>query len=122
MPHKELTTWNWVVTLLYAAFAGFGGAMGYVMRSLHANEKVLLWRVVAEGSAAGFVGVIMLFLCQAMGLSAEWTGVVVGVGGWMGATSSIRMLEGVVSRKLGSKGDTNGPFVGDEVRNERPEG
>jgi hypothetical protein len=94
---------EWWMSLVYAGFAGFGGAMGYIMRAIDAHERISKWRVMLEGGAAAFVGVIVMFLCQAMNFSAQWTGVVVGVCGWLGATSSIRLLERVISRKLGAE-------------------
>lgn len=94
--------WSWFTTMLYAAFASVGGALGYIMRTLDQGLRVSRWRVVVETTAAGFVGVLVMLICQATNLSPQWTGVTVGVCGWLGATSSIRMLERVVSRKIGA--------------------
>lgn len=99
------------MTFVYAGFAGFGGGMGYVMRQLDAGAKPSMWRAAVEAGAAGFVGVLVMFLCLAMNFSAQWTGVIVGVCGWLGATSSIRMLERVVSRRLGAEGGPDVPAV-----------
>ena len=99
--------WNWLQTVIYAGFAGFAGAMGYIMRALESKESVIWWRVLVEGAAAGVVGVIVLLLCQAMNFSPQWTGVTVGVCGWMGANVTIRLLERVVSKKIGA--DRNEP-------------
>jgi hypothetical protein len=108
--------WDWLMTLLYATFAGFGGSMGYVMRQLDAGARPSLWRALVEGGAAAFVGVLVMFLCQAMNFSAQWTGVIVGVCGWLGATSSIRMLERVVARRIGAEGAINEPHVAADER------
>jgi hypothetical protein len=87
--------------LFFPLFASAGGLLGYVLRMMDAGNRVSLWRAVVEALAAGFVGILVMLLCQAMQLSAQWTGVMVGVCGWLGATVSIRMLERVVRGKLG---------------------
>ena len=108
MPWRGQTA-EYALALFHAALAGFGGSMGYVMRSIDAGERVLWWRVLAEGAAAAFVGVIVMMLCQAMNFSPKLTGVVVGVCGWMGANAAISMLQRVVSRKIGADGDQEFP-------------
>lgn len=91
----------WMKAIAYAAFASFGGFMGHVMRTFDKREKLHWGRASVEGIAAGFVGLLVLFVCQAMDLSQQWTGVIVGVSGWLGANASIRMLEQIVFKKLG---------------------
>ena len=97
--------------LLYPVFAAFGGLLGYALRMMDAGLQVSRWRALIESLAAGFVGILVMLLCQALQLSPQWTGVVVGVCGWLGATASIRMLERVVRNKLGvsdNEGVTDG--------------
>lgn len=93
--------------MAYAAFASFGGIMGHLLRTLHSNQKISWGRSVVEGCAAGFVGVIVLFMCQAMNLSEAWTGTIVGVFGWLGASTTITILERVVRKKLGLEGSND---------------
>lgn len=87
--------------LLYPVFASFGGLLGYALRAMDTGGKVSRTRAALESLASGFVGVLILLLCQAMKLSPQWTGFIVGVCGWLGAAASIRMLEGVVRKRLG---------------------
>jgi len=107
----DLTTWWnswWVKTALYAALAAFGGFMGHIMRSLDKPTPVSYRRAAVEGMAAGFVGLLVMLMCSAMNLSEQWTGVIVGVSGWLGANASIRILEKRIFKQLGlSTGDTN---------------
>lgn len=102
MPPKDFFTGGgWLAMLLYITFAAVGGTLGYIMRTLDSGMKVSFWRAVIEATGAGFVGVLVMLICQASDFSPQWTGVIVGVCGWLGATSSIRMLEKVVSKKIG---------------------
>lgn len=97
--------YSWLWMFGYATFAAFGGVLGYIMRTLDNKEKVSWARALLEAFGAAFVGVLVMFICQAMNMSAQWTGVIVGVCGWLGAAASIRMLERVVSRKIGAGDD-----------------
>ena len=91
----------WAKMIAYGVFASFGGFMGHVMRTLD-NEGPVAWRRgILEGVAAGFVGVLVYMLCLASKFSMEWTGIIVGVSGWLGANASIRFLETIVFKKLG---------------------
>jgi hypothetical protein len=91
----------WTKTFLYSLFAAFGGVMGHLMRTIDKQEKIVWGRAALEGCAAGFVGFLTFFLCEALKLSPQWTGVIVGVFGWLGANATIRLLEGIVMQKLG---------------------
>lgn len=105
---EEVNSWWalwWVKAGLYACLASLGGIMGHIMRSLDRQVPVHLGRAAVEGLSAGFVGLLVALLCDAMHLSDQWTGVIVGVSGWLGANASIRMLEKVVFKKLGLSSD-----------------
>lgn len=84
--------------------------MGYLLRTINSRQKIKWSRAALEGGAAGFVGLLMLFVCQAMGLSEQWTGVIVGVSGWLGANVTIRMLESIVLKKLGIEKQPSDPL------------
>lgn len=99
------TRW-WVKLVSYIALSVIGGFLGYLMRAFDAGQKPSLGRFLVEGFAAGFAGVLILLLCRATGVGEEMTGVIVGVGGWLGASATIRKLEPFVFRKAGV---SNGP-------------
>lgn len=94
------TRW-WVKLISYIFLSMIGGCLGYLMRSFDSGEKPSLVRFLVEGFAAGFAGVLILLLCRAAGIGEEMTGVIVGVGGWLGASATIRKLEPFVFRKVG---------------------
>jgi hypothetical protein len=102
MQIPEELSW-WLKAVLYAAFAALGGLLGHIMRAIDKNESIVPLRAVCEAIAAGFVGMLVMLVCKATGLSAEWTGVIVGVCGWLGANATIRILEELVYKKLGLK-------------------
>lgn len=100
---KDKWWWEFVEALFYFAFAGFAGAVGYIMRTLNENKSFLWRRVLLEAFGAAFVGFLVYKLCLALDLSPHWTGVVVGVCGWLGSSATIQMLEPVIRRAIGAK-------------------
>lgn len=92
---------GWLQAAAYSFFAAVAGVLGYVMRTMDAGARLSGWRALVEGSSAGFVGLLAMWLCQAAGLSQQWTAVTVGVCGWLGASASIVMLQRLVWSKLG---------------------
>lgn len=90
----------WQRAIAYSSFAALGGMLGHMIRTLDKQQKINYARAALEGVAAGFVGLLMLFTCDAMGMSKQWTGVIVGVAGWMGPSATIRVLELIVKRRL----------------------
>lgn len=102
--HEQPPSGEWfsIAKILgYAAFASFGGILGYLIRSYDEDRAVVFKRAFVEGLSAGFVGVIVLLLCTTADLSDEWTGVIVGVCGWLGARATIQFLEKIVFKRLG---------------------
>jgi LydA holin phage, holin superfamily III len=91
----------WLQAIALAAFAAFAGALGYVMRTMDAHLPVTFWPTFVQGLAAGFVGLLVMMICQSVGLSWQWMAVSVGVSGWLGATASIQVIQQLVWKKLG---------------------
>lgn len=85
----------------YAAFAAAGGMLGYVLRTMDANKPVSWRRMSVETGAAGFVGLLAMLACNALDVQPTWTGVIVGMSGWLGATASMRLIETLVYKRLG---------------------
>ncbi len=99
------------VTLgLYAAFSGAGGVIGYACRTMQSGGSIKWARALTEGLSAAFIGIIVTFICKEMKLDAGWTGAIVGIAGWIGATASVKIIEAIVANRLGIKSldpDTN---------------
>lgn len=91
----------WLRGLCYATFAAAAGALGYIFRSMDAGVPVSIGRAVAEMFGAALVGLFAMWICQATGISQQWTAVTVGISGWLGATASIQVLQRLVWSKLG---------------------
>lgn len=96
----------------YGVLAAVGGFIGYLMRTIDSRLKIQWQLALVQGAAAGFVGLLVLFICDATQLSNDWTGAVVGVTGWMGAKASIQMLETLVFKKLGIEPKPQEPIRG----------
>lgn len=92
---------EWFKLGAYAALAAVGGMLGSVMRTIDDRKKITWWIVFAQGAAAAFVGCLTYFLCVALELSQAWTGITVGVLGWLGANATIGVLSKIVFNKLG---------------------
>lgn len=75
--------------------------MSYLLRSIDGKITVSWGRAFVEATSAGFVGILVLLACQAANLGEQWTGLIVGVCGWLGASATIKMLETLVRKKLG---------------------
>lgn len=101
MPFRDPQNISLIESVLMALFASVGGALAYVLRALNQNEKPRWFRAAIEALSSGFVGLIAMLACKAMGLDWRWSGVIVGVFGWLGAEASIAMIARLVRRKLG---------------------
>lgn len=103
----------WLQMTAYASFAAFGGFMGHLLRTMENGDRLKWGRAFLESGSAAFVGVLVLLMCQAMDMTQEWTGVIVGVSGWLGANATIRILESVVRKRLGISDNYEGgaPYV-----------
>lgn len=97
---------NLIEGALFSGFAAIGGVLAYLMRTLNKEEKPIWSRAIVEFLSSGFVGVLAALACKAAGIDYLWSGVIVGVFGWMGAEASIAMLGRIVRKRLGI--DVNG--------------
>ena len=100
LPEDPWQKW-WIKAIVYGLFATFGGVMGHLLRTMDEKNPIHWGRTSLQGAAAGFVGLLVFLVCRAMLLSEEWTAVIVGVCGWLGANATIKVLEKLVFNKLG---------------------
>src|ERR1700754_4408205 len=94
---------NWIGytrTAAYALFAASAGALGYIMRTMDAHEKVSWKRALVEFFSSGLVGYLSMLLCRSFNMSFELTSVTVGICGWLGAAASIQVLQKFVWKNL----------------------
>lgn len=96
----SMWTPDWIEkTLTYVSLAASGGAIGHLMR-VDGKPKTI-GSTLIETAGAGFVGYLVFQLCAASNLSPEWTGIVVGTSGFLGANATIGLLRTIVSQKFG---------------------
>lgn len=101
MQEPDFDSFDFIRTLAFVAFAAIGGALAYILRSLNLNRKPSMVRGFVEMLASGFVGLLAMLMCDALGFDWRWSGVIVGVFGWMGAEASIMMIAKVIRKKFG---------------------
>lgn len=89
-----------IILIALALFSAFGGFMGYIMRTIDARKKISWATAFINGGASGFVGLIVIFVCQESGLSIGWTGAIVGICGWIGAGATIAVLKNLLFKKF----------------------
>lgn len=92
---------SWYDHLIFSVLAAVAGLLGHHMRNVNSRRQTTFKRSLLEAASSGFIGFLTVLLCRAMGISYEWTGVIAGLLGWLGATASIQLFERVVRRKLG---------------------
>lgn len=100
LPEDPWNSW-WFKATAYSLLASVGGLIGYLMRKIDAQEKISWLQALLQTIGAGFVGLLILLTCMEFNFSLQWTGVIVGVFGWLGANVTIRVLERLVLKKLG---------------------
>lgn len=83
----------WYLPALLVLLAAVGGLIGSTIRMLDQKCKISWFVVAVETLASAFSGVIVMLLCQALGFSLQWTGVIVGVCGWFGGRTTMLWLE-----------------------------
>lgn len=92
---------EWAKLFIYAAFAGIGGFLAHIVKCLENNSPISWLKCIVAAFASGFVGILMVLLCTILKLDMAWTGLLVGMSGWIGAEATIQLISAIVRRKLG---------------------
>lgn len=100
---EQFNLFDWLTSAGYTVLAAVGGLLGYIMREHDKGNDLNGWRAITETLSSGFVGFLVMLLCRALKLDPLWSGFIIGVFGWLGASVSIRLLERIVYEKLGIK-------------------
>lgn len=93
--------WSWSKIAVIAALSCFGGVMGYIMRSIDSGESIHPARVLLEGLASIFFGIVIGMLCMEYKFSLYWTLAIVSVTAWLGARTTIKALEPLIMSRFG---------------------
>lgn len=90
-----------VKTVLLIIVSILGAGLGYISRQW-GLEKTLKWsRFMFSIFAALFMLIILRTICTVLGLSYEWTLIIVGLFSWLGTDVTVAVLERIVYKKLG---------------------
>lgn len=81
--------------------AVLGSVLGYVSRTWGVNKAVKYSRIGFSTLSAVFMLLLLRALCSALGLSWEWTVVVVGFFSWMGTEITMVFIEKLIHKHLG---------------------
>lgn len=90
-----------IQSLLLTGFAALGGLLSYLLRVMNRDERPRAYRAFVETFSSAFVGILAIMACKALNVDVLWSGVIVGVFGWLGAEASIVILTSLVRKKLG---------------------
>ena len=86
----------WVKAIAFTVLAIIAGAVGHLFRTFESGEKISATIVLIKTLAAGVTGFLMYLLCLALNFNDIWSGIIVGVFGWLGADTTISVLKGFV--------------------------
>lgn len=93
----------------FGLLAAVGGFLATILHAVNNDEEPKWKHALVEGASSGFVGLLAMLMCKAIGLNWMWSGVIVGVSGWIGAEASISVLRRFVLSKFGiESGGKNG--------------
>lgn len=87
----------------YVLLAAVAGALGYIVKQQNAKQTILWAEVTVRAASAGFVGLLVYWLCGIFKFDSNTTGIVVGVFGWIGATATMEVLRKIVFNRIGEK-------------------
>lgn len=103
--NKDCQEMNSSETILKEAslfiIALLGSMLGYVSRTWGVSKAIKYSRLGFSALAAIFMLLLLRALCNALGLSYEWTVVVVGFFSWMGTEITMTFLEKIIHKHLG---------------------
>lgn len=105
MPYRDPNNVGIWEVIIFGFISAVGGLLGYLMRAMNNNWKITYSRAALECASSGFVGILTMFACRALNLDWMWSGLVVGVFGWLGAGASIAVFTKLIRKKLGIKLD-----------------
>lgn len=90
----------WIKLIAFTILAAIGGAIGHLFRIFENGHKFSLTIFIVKTLSAAFTGCLMYLLCIALNFSPVWTGICVGVFGWLGADATIKVLKSFVYNML----------------------
>lgn len=81
--------------------ASVAGLLGHIMRTIRHGRKVRVRHAIYQTLASGFVGYLVCHVGRALNVGENWMAPLIGVSGWVGASSMMVVVERLVFKKLG---------------------
>lgn len=86
---------------LYWMFALWGGTSSYLMELNSSNGDFSVKSWIGRMVVSGFAGILMVMLCNSLGLPLSVIGLSAGIGGYMGG-SAILMVQKIIVKRVQS--------------------
>ena len=83
---------------LYWMFALWGGTSSYLMELNSSNGDFSVKSWIGRMVVSGFAGILMVMLCNSLGLPLSVIGLSAGIGGYMGGSAILMVQKMIVKR------------------------
>ncbi|KXB19928.1 phage holin family protein [Xylella fastidiosa] len=95
---------TWWPEAFYVALSLLTGTLSYVMRVIDAKQTLAVSRVLIEAAMSGFVGLLVMCVCEEFKLSQSITVAAVIASGLIDTPHTLELIQNFIAPKLGTGG------------------